>query len=239
MNHQKQISFKELKKELKDIEPLTKENLDVKSWSSDIQLWIDLQDITNPKKIYIACVITSKGEPRQIIQELKSKDTNEDSDTDSENSDSEDEQETEHYPSLAKIVEALETFYGIKENQNQLLREIRALRIRKAEKVKDFNKRYRSLYLKLNKKKKDQVSVLDYAESLQNNREAWKRVSLKDDISLEKAFSVAEKVDRLTTKVEGETDIANSYVRKPYYNTSSTTYHKRDFRENIKNNIRI
>jgi len=68
MNQQEQISFKELKKELKDIESLTKENLDVKSWASDIQLWIDLQDVTNPRKIYITCVLTSKGEPRQIIQ---------------------------------------------------------------------------------------------------------------------------------------------------------------------------
>lgn len=68
---------------MNDIEPLAKENLDVKSWSSDIQLWIDLYDVTSPKKIIIACVITSKGEPREIIQELKTKDNNEDFNADS------------------------------------------------------------------------------------------------------------------------------------------------------------
>jgi len=235
MNEQEQISFKELKKELKDIEPLTKENLDIKSWASDIQLWIDLQDVTNPRKIYIACVLTSKGEPRQIIQELKNNNNDNDSDVDSEEeSDSEDEHEVEMYPSLTKIVETLETFYGVKENQNQLLREIRALRIKRNEKVKDFNKRYRSLYLKLNRKKKAQVSVLDYAESLQNNREAWRRVSLKDDISLEKAFSVAEKVDRLMTNTENESDNSNANMRKSYYNSSYTNHNRKDFSEGRK-----
>jgi hypothetical protein len=38
------------------------------------------------------------------------------------------------------------------------------------------------------KKKKAQASVLNYAVSFQNNRETWKSVSLKDDISLEKTF---------------------------------------------------
>jgi hypothetical protein len=64
-----------------------------------------------------------------------------------------------------------------------------ALRIGRNEKVKEFSKRYCSLYLKLNKKKKKaQASVLNYAVSFQNNRETWKSVSLKDDISLEKTF---------------------------------------------------
>ena len=223
MNQQEQINFRELKKELKEVEPLSKENLDIKSWASDLQLWIDLQQVNNPRKIFIACVVTSKGEPRQIIQELQGASNNDDegSDDSDEDSDSEAEGEANHYPSLAQIVEALETFYGVKEDQNQLLRELRALKIRKNEKVKTFNKRYRSLYIKLNKSKRKQISVLDYADSLENNPEAWKRVSLKDDISLEKAFSVAEKVDRLTTRTnrtEGESSSSRTTFR------SSTSY---------------
>ncbi|ORX76422.1 hypothetical protein BCR32DRAFT_284189 [Anaeromyces robustus] len=60
-----------MKKELKDIEPLSKENLDIKTWASNIQLWINLQQVDNPRKIFTACVLTTKGEPRKIIQELE------------------------------------------------------------------------------------------------------------------------------------------------------------------------
>ena len=52
--------------------------------------------------------------------------------------------------------------------------------------------------MKLDKKRKS-VSVLDYIDALRNNEEAWKRVSLKDDISLNRAFDIAEKVDRVMT----------------------------------------
>lgn len=42
------------------------------------------------------------------------------------------------------------------------------------------------------------ISVLDYTDSLQPNYEAWKRVSLQsNELSLEKAYLVAERVDRL------------------------------------------
>jgi len=207
------INFRDLKKELRDVEKLTRENLDVKSWSSDLKLWIDLQKIQDKKIIYTACVLTSTGEPRQIIQELLENSKEEDSsdeDSDSSDGSTESEDTEDEYPSLKQVVEALETFYGLKEDQGMLLRELRALRIRKNEKIKDFNLRYKTLYLKLDKKRKRQISVLDYADSLQGNLEAWKKVSLKDNISLTKAFSIAEKVDRLTIKSTHNTTTFNN-----------------------------
>ena len=117
----------------------------------------------------------------------------------------------------------METFYGIKEDQNVLLRELRALKIKRNEKVKDFNIKYRTLYHKLDKKRKRKISVLDYADSLQNNHEAWKRVSLKDDISLNKAFSIAEKVDRLIPKSNQDSheNYYNNMNRRSNFNNSS------------------
>lgn len=193
------INFTELKKELKGIEKLSKDHLDIKSWASELELWMELQEVTEPRKIYLACILTSIGETRQIIQDLRNNNIDEEEDGDDEDDgNSSDFEEENSYLSFEDIIDALETFYGTKEDQNVLLKEIRALRIRKNEKVKDFNIKYRSLYIKLDKKRKRQVSVLDYADSLQNNHEAWKKVSLKDDISLQKAFKLAEKVDRLT-----------------------------------------
>ena len=68
---------------------------------------------------------------------------------------------------------------------------------------------YIILYHKLDKKRKRKISVLDYTDSSQNNHEAWKKVSLKDDISINKAFTIAEKVDRLISKSNFETNESN------------------------------
>ena len=112
MNNQDQIDFKELKKELKDIEPLSVSNLDVKSWESDIQWWIKLQSITSPRKIFIACVLTSRGEPRKIIQELQQRnyaagESEDESEVESDSDDeSSSESSSEYYPSLKTIVKA-------------------------------------------------------------------------------------------------------------------------------------
>jgi len=195
------FSFRELKKELKDIEKLTKKNLDIKSWASELKLWIRHQHVTDPETIFTACILTSSGETREIIQELEDGLTfNNDECSDSEDEDNHNEQSNNQLPSLDEIVNYFTKFYGKKEDQNMLFRELRSMKIRKNEKVKDFNIRYRLLYHKLDKKRRKRISVLDYADSLVNNKEAWKRVSLKDHLSLNKAFEVAEKVDRLIPK---------------------------------------
>ncbi|ORX76421.1 hypothetical protein BCR32DRAFT_284186 [Anaeromyces robustus] len=102
--NQSRLNFRELKKKFKD-----------------------------PQTIFVACILTSTGEPREVIQNMQNKDN------DSDDEDEDDlEEEHNHYPSLSEIVNELEIFYGIKD-QNVLLREIRTLKIRRNEKVKDFN----------------------------------------------------------------------------------------------------
>jgi len=237
------INFRELKKELKDIPKLTKENLDIKSWSSELHLWKKCQHITDPETIFMACLLTSIGEPRQVIQDLEdlSAESEEESD------DEEEEVNSKEFPSLEEVVEGLETFYGTKEDQNVLLRELRALKIKRNEKVKDFNIRYRTLYLKLDKKKRKRISVFDYADSLRNNREAWKKVSLKDNISLNRAFTIAEKVDRLDirgdfdnfshTNVRSTTQISYTTPNKLNYNKTSSHTIKKPEKDTVMENL--
>ena len=56
------------------------------------------------------------------------------------------------------------------------------------------------MYTKLNKKRRKRIGVLDYIDSIQNNYEALKKLSLKDHIRMDKAFKIAEKVERLSVK---------------------------------------
>ena len=104
------------------------------------------------------------------------------------------------YPSLNRIVKAVEDFYSIREDQNNLLRELRALRIKRNKRINDFNIKFKTLYLKLNKKKRIQIGVLDHTYSIENNVEAWKHLTLFDEFLLSKAFKIAEKADRLNYK---------------------------------------
>ncbi len=209
----RRMNFWELKKQLKGIEKLSPTNLDTKAWKSDIKLWIDFQNVRDPEIIYTACVLTSSGETREIIQDLRSGDN-----FGTEDTDDEEEEEENEYPSLEKIVETVEKFYGLKEDQNVLLRDLRNLRIKKNERVKDFNIRYKALYLKLDKRRRKQVSFMDYADSLQNNREAWRKVALKDNITLAKAFEIAEKVDRLDNRSRYENYESYNYNSQNRYN---------------------
>jgi len=206
------LNFKELKKELRDIDKIGKENQDVPTWETELKMWKNFQAIEDPKIIYFACLLTSHGEAQRLIEEMKDnleeadadEDSEEEEETNSENEEGSEESYNEgKYPTLEDISKKLKEFYGITEDQNTLLREIRNMKIKRNEKVKDFNIKYRSLYTKLDKKRRRWISVLDYADSLRNNYEAWKRVSLKgDNISLEKAYALAEKVDRLTPSTE-------------------------------------
>jgi len=178
------------------------------TWKSDLELWIKLEHVEDSKIIFYVCVLTSIGETRKVIQELMDdNDKDDDSDDDDDNykdiddededDDNEEDKEIDKknkaYPSLNRIVKAIEEFYGIREDQNNLLRELRALRIKRNERIKDFNIKYKTLYLKLNKKKRSQISVLDYTDSIENTVEAWKRLTLFDNIFLSKAFKIAEK----------------------------------------------
>jgi len=113
------INFKELKKELKGIEKISKEILDIKSWESEIQLWIKLEEVTDPKTIFTACLLTSTGELREVIQNLidsYSTDSESESEDEEEESDLE-EKKKDEYPSLKEIVEALETFMVLKKTR--------------------------------------------------------------------------------------------------------------------------
>ncbi|KAG4084962.1 hypothetical protein H8356DRAFT_1062634 [Neocallimastix lanati (nom. inval.)] len=198
------IHFKELKKELKDIEKLSKDNLDIKTWCSDLELWVELGEVTDERKIFLACVLTSTGEPRQIIQELGNQiNTNDSSiDNDEEDSSSGSEFSSEkYYPSLQEITNALEEFYGTKEDQNILLRELR---------------------------------VLDYVDALENNQEAWKRVALEDDLTLSKAYQIAEKVDRLQNRsTQGSTQPRQNFTSN---NSFSNNYSRSNLRSSNTNN---
>jgi len=142
MSKETTLSFKELKKELRDIVKLSKDNLNIKSWATELKLWIKIQGITDPETISNACLLTSSGEVQRVIEDLGEDSDDESDDSSDEEEDDEEEENDDDdikFPSLEKIISSLENFYGIKEDQNLLLKEFRAMRIKRNEKFKDFN----------------------------------------------------------------------------------------------------
>jgi len=79
--------------------------------------------------------------------------------------------------------------------------------------------KYRSVYLKLDKKRRKQITTLDYADSLHSNPEALKKVSMKVDLELNQAFKIVEKVDRLRMIPRNVFEIQKSFssISQEYY----------------------
>jgi len=76
-----------------------------------------------------------------LLESSRAGDTS-DEDSDSSDGSIESEDIEEEYLSLKQVVEALETFYGLKEDQGMLIFKVRSSLIKKNEKIKDFNLRY-------------------------------------------------------------------------------------------------
>ena len=210
-----------------------KKLLDKTLTSIESKTWIKYQHIKDPKIIFTACILITSGEPREIIQELEDgNDLTEDEDSDFESdSEGEDDGESESnnaYPSLDEVINHMKTFYGFKKDQTNSIRELRSMRINKNEKVIDFNVRYRSLYHKLDKKRRRKISVLNYADTLINNPDTWRKVMLKNHISITKAFAIAEKVDCLSIK-----NSTDDYDKTRYNLLNS----KSNFTKNISNDF--
>ena len=79
------INFKDLKKEIKGIEKLNKDNLDIKSLASELKLQIRYQQVVDPEIIFITCILISTGEIREIIQDMENDNIFSDYDNDEDN----------------------------------------------------------------------------------------------------------------------------------------------------------
>jgi len=159
----------------------------------------------------IQCLLTSSGEVQRVIEYLGKENVDDDN----------------KFPSLEKIISILEKLYDVEKDQNLLLEELCAMRIKRNKKIRNFNVRYRTLYSKLDKKRRKRIGVLGYIDSIQNNYEAWKKLSLKDDISMDRAFKIAEKVDRLYVKNNNICTYNISNSQHNQNNTTSRFYPKR------------
>ena len=47
-----------------------KDNLDIKSWATELKFWIKIQGITDPETIFNTCLITSSGEIQRVIEDF-------------------------------------------------------------------------------------------------------------------------------------------------------------------------
>eukprot|EP00833_Pecoramyces_ruminatium_P006818 jgi/Orpsp1_1/1180850/evm.model.c7180000074861.1 len=73
-----QNDFRSLKKQLRDVVKIGNDNHDVQGWSTDLRLWIQLQNIANAKTIYYGCLLTSQGDAQRFISDLKESEKDDD-----------------------------------------------------------------------------------------------------------------------------------------------------------------
>ena len=83
------------------------------------------------------------------------------------------------------------------------------------------------MYTKYDKKRRKCIGVLNYIDSIQNNYQAWKKLSLKDDINIDKTFKIAKKVNRLSVKNNNISTYNINNSQNNQNNTTSRFYPKR------------
>ncbi|ORX48722.1 hypothetical protein BCR36DRAFT_292873 [Piromyces finnis] len=114
---------------LQGIVTLTDENHDVNLWHDQFQSWCPIQKITASQDIYNWCLIKEQGMDATAIRDLEY--TNADG--------------TTVYPSLEKMKDTLLKTYKLKKDPEDIINELKSLKISYQDNVKEFNKKYRSV----------------------------------------------------------------------------------------------
>ncbi|KAL6636069.1 hypothetical protein U3516DRAFT_791436 [Neocallimastix sp. 'constans'] len=91
---------------------------------------VAMQKVTSPTDIYDWCCMKVQGQGSKSIQALVTKDTNGDL----------------VYPNLEQMRDALLKTYKLEKDPNNIINEIKFMKINKGDDVKEFNQKYLNLY---------------------------------------------------------------------------------------------
>ena len=105
---------------------VTEKEHDVEHWYDQFVTWTRMQKITSPTDIYDWCRMKVQGQGSKSIQSLVTKDTN------------------GHlvYPNLEQMRDALLKTYKLEKDPDDIINEIKSMKINKGNIVKEFNKKY-------------------------------------------------------------------------------------------------
>ena len=152
---------------------LGSQDRDIESWTEEFKRVMELSDISEEKKIFAWAKECVQGRLKGVIDDLK-----------------EEEDGIIKYPSVDEIKESIEKYLNITPQEKCF--NLKALRIRRGESIKDFNWRYNNYYKNLKQDFKQFITINDYADSIASRPFIRTHVITAKPEDIEKALEIAE-----------------------------------------------
>jgi len=148
---------------------------DIESWADEFTRIMELSDINEPKKVFAWAKENVPGRLKGILEDLVTND---------------DEEYMNIYPDVAAIKNAIEIVLEI--TPQEKCSNLKALKIKNGESIKDFNWRYNKLYKSLTPEGQAFITFKDYTNSIMSRAYARKEVITSQPQNLNSAFRIAE-----------------------------------------------
>jgi len=190
---------------------VTDKEHDVERWYDQFVTWIRMQKITNSTDIYDWCRMKVQGQGSKNIQALVTKDAS----------------GRLVYPTLEQMRDALLKTYKLEKDPDDIINEIKSMKINKQEDVKEFNQKYLKLYNDLNDEYKLRITSYDYLDAIISKPAVWRSVKSEiknKKITLSEAMEAVEFYDKMENELKLKTQNNNknsNYNRSSNYNNQS------------------
>ncbi|ORX41864.1 hypothetical protein BCR36DRAFT_309628, partial [Piromyces finnis] len=154
---------------------------DVDSWMEEFSRIMEIYDITEPRRIFIWAKEAVDCDIKEVLNSLVKRRNNE-----------------MHYPKFKEIQVAIEEYLEI--TPNEKCSNLKLLKIRDNETIKNFNYRYLKLYYHLDHDYMRLISVEDYLNAIKTRVYPHSQVIISECETLTEAFKVAERAEKAEKK---------------------------------------
>ncbi len=174
-------------------------------WHSKFVSWIEYHNITDKELIFKLCKMATPDDHTQDLDELLLYDDN----------------DRVIYPQLFTIKKKLLSVVEGEKDPYRTLEKIKTLSIGNKQSITDFNREYKKLYRKLDKKFKPAITVFDYVNSIKSRSEACKGIHINKCINLDEAYEIAERYEEAHLKYSYHKPLVSS---THHYNSNKSSF---------------
>ncbi|ORX64634.1 hypothetical protein BCR32DRAFT_273030 [Anaeromyces robustus] len=153
-------------------------------WYSKFVSWLEYHNITDKELIFKLCKMATPDDHAEDLDELLLYDDN----------------NRIIFPQLFTIKKKLLSVVEGEKDPYRILEKIKTLSISSKQSIVDFNREYKKLYRKLDKKFKPAITVFDYVNSIKSRSEACKGIHVNKCTDLNEAYELAERYEEAHLK---------------------------------------
>jgi len=195
---------------LQNLTTFTDKDYDVKKWYNDLISWFRVQKLNSEEEKFNLSLMKVQGEGAINIQRAVKIDGNGDM----------------IYPDLEEMKKILLKTYKLEKNPDDIVNEIKSMKLQKDTDIKEYNKNYMKLYNELPKEQSIRITSYDYLDSIIRRSEVWKGVKSEfknKSATLSEVMDAAEFYDKMEKEFENK--IANDSTTSNNRNNKNSNNH--------------